>query len=124
MMRIVCLFLFALTITAAENLTPDSLYGIWVVDEKALTKDQKEARTAIAQIENFGVNLTLRTARIIFAKDTVIAGMWRLDEVTPTTATMVVQPKGGDERRYHLTLEKGRLVIAECPGKLPLKNSR
>ena len=126
MMRIVCLCLclFAQTLTAAEKLTPDALYGIWVVDEKALTKDQKEARTATAQVENFGVNLTLRTARIIFAKDTVVAGMWRLDEATPTTATLVVQPKGGEERRYHLTLEKGHLVIAECPGKLPLKNAR
>jgi len=124
MMRIVCLCLVALNLTAAENLSPDALYGIWVVDEKALTKEQKEAAAAAAQVENFGVNLTLRTARVIFAKDTVVAGMWRLDEAKPTTATLVVQPKGGEERRYHLTLAKGRLVIDECPGKLPMKNAR
>ena len=86
MLRIACLCLLALSLTAAENLSPDNLYGIWVVDEKAATKDQKDAVAAAAQIENFGVNLTLRTARVIFAKDTVVAGMWRLDEATPTTA--------------------------------------
>ncbi len=124
MFRIICLCLFALTLAAADKLSPDKIYGIWVVDEKALTKDQKDAATAAAQIENFGVNLTLRTARIIFAKDTVISGMWRLDDATPTTATMVVQPKGGEERRYKITFEKGRLIVDECPGKLPMKNAR
>lgn len=124
MLRIACLCLLSLTISAAENLSPDALYGIWVVDEKALTKDQKDAAAEAAKIENFGVNLTLRNARIIFAKDTVVAGMWRLDQATPTTATLVVQPKGGEERRYQVTLKKGQLVIDECPGKLPMKNAR
>ena len=123
-MRILCLCLFALTLAAAENLSPDAIYGIWVVDEKAATKDQKAAVAAAAQVENFGVNLTLRTARIIFAKDTVVAGMWRLDEATPTTAVLVVQPKGADEKRYHVSLAKGRLIFDECPGKLPMKNAR
>jgi hypothetical protein len=88
-MRSVCLCLLALTLTltAANNLTPDALYGVWVVDDKAITKEQKEAAASAAQIENFGVNLTLRTARVIFARDTVVAGMWRLDQATPTTAT-------------------------------------
>ncbi len=124
MLRIVCLCLFALTLTAAENLSPDALYGMWVVDDKALAKDQKDAAASAAQVENFGVNLTLRTARIIFAKDAAVAGMWRLDEATPITATLVIQPKGGEEHRYHVTLQKGHLVITECPGKLPLKNAR
>ena len=124
MLRIACLCLFALAVSAADKLTPDSLYGIWVVDQKALAKDQQEAAAAAAKVENFGVNLTLRTARIIFATDTVVAGMWRLDEATATTATMVVQPKGGEERRYHVTLKKGNLVFDECPGKLPMKNAR
>jgi hypothetical protein len=118
------LVLVACPLAAAEKLTPDALYGIWVVDEKAVTKEQKEAATAAAQVENFGVNLTLRTARVIFAKDTVVAGMWRLDEATPTAATLVIQPKGADERRFHLTLVKGRLIVDECPGKLPMKNAR
>lgn len=124
MLRIACLCLLSLTLTAADNLTPDAFYGMWVVDDKALTKDQKEAAAAAAKIENFGVNLTLRNARIIFAKDTVVAGMWRLDQVTPTTATLVIQPKGGEERRYQVTLKKGQLVVDECPGKLPMKNVR
>lgn len=124
MLRIACLCLLSLTLAAAEKLTPDALHGIWVVDDKAVTKEQKEAAAAAAKVENFGVNLTLRTARVIFAKDTVVAGMWRLDDATPTTATLVIQPKGGDEHRYKVTLTKGHLVIDECPGKLPLKNAR
>lgn len=124
MLRIACLCLLTLTLAAAENLTPDALHGMWVVDEKAVTKEQKDAAASAAQIENFGINLTLRNARVIFAKDTVVAGMWRLDGATPTTATLVIQPKGGEERRYKVTLKKGQLVVDECPGKLPLKNAR
>jgi hypothetical protein len=124
MMRTACLCLLALSLAAAENLGPDNLYGIWVVDEKAATKEQKDAVAAAAQVESFGVNFTLRTARVIFAKDTVVAGMWRVDEATPTTATVVIQPKGADEQRFHVTLKKGQLVVDECPGKLPLKNAR
>ena len=124
MLRIICLCLFALTAATAENLTPDNLYGVWRVDDKALTKDQKEAAATAAKIENFGMNLTLRTARVTFASDTVVAGMWRLDDATPTTATLIIQPKGGDEQRFHLMLQKTRVVIEECPGKLPFKNVR
>jgi hypothetical protein len=107
-----------------ENLTPDSIYGIWQVDDKVLTKDQKEPAAAAAKVENFGVTLTLRTARVIFASDAIVAGMWRLDDATPTTATLVIQPKGADEQRLHLTFKKGHLTVEECPGKLPLKNIR
>jgi hypothetical protein len=123
-MRTALLCLIAMTLAAADNLTPDALHGHWVVDDKAVTKEQKEAAAAAAQVENFGVTLTLRTARVIFAKDTVVAGMWRLDEAKPASAVLVIQPKGADEKRFHLTLLKGRLVIDECPGKLPLKNAR
>ncbi len=94
------------------------------MDGKALTKDQKEAAAAAAKVENFGVNLTLRTARVIFASDTFVAGMWRLDDATPTTATLVIQPKGADEQRFHITFQKGRLTFDECPGKLPFRNIR
>jgi hypothetical protein len=124
MLRIACLLFCSLTLFAADNLTPDMLHGIWVVDEKSVSKEQKDAAAAAAKIENFGVNFTLRTARIIFAQDNFVAGMWRLDKATPTTATLIVQPKGGEERQYHLSLQKGQLIIAECPGKLPLKKAR
>jgi hypothetical protein len=124
MLRACCLCLLSLAAAAAENLTPDSIYGIWRVDDKALAKDQKEAAAAAAKIENFGVNLTLRTARVIFASDTFVAGMWRLDDATATTATLVIQPKGADEQRFHISYQKGRLTFDECPGKLPLKNIR
>jgi hypothetical protein len=124
MFRTGCLCLLSLTAFAAENLTPDNIYGIWQVDDKALTKNQKEAAASAAKVENFGVNLTLRTARVIFASDIFVAGMWRLDDATPTTATLVIQPKGADEQRFHITLQKGHLMCDECPGKLPLKNIR
>jgi len=124
MLRACCLGLLSLATAAAENLTPDNIYGIWKVDDKALTQEQKEAAASAAKVENFGVNLTLRTARVIFASDTVVAGMWRLDDASPTTATLVIQPKGADEQRFHLTFQKGHLTIDECPGKLPLKNVR
>lgn len=124
MLRLCCLCLLSLAAVAAENLTPDDIYGIWKVDDKALGKEQQEAAAAAAKVENFGVNLTLRTARVIFASDTFVAGMWRLDDATPTTATLVIQPKGADEQRFHITFHKGRLTFDECPGKLPLKNVR
>lgn len=123
-MRILPLLLLTSLLVAAENLLPDHLYGSWVVDEKAVAKEQKEDVAAAALVEGFGITFTLRTARAIFAKDEMFTGMWRLDESTPTTATLVIQPKGGEERRYHLTLAKQRLVVAECPGQLPLKKAR
>ncbi len=125
--QLVLLFLLGLfgpAATAAEKLTPDSVYGLWQVDAKVLTKDQQEAAAAAAKVENFGVTLTLRTARVIFAADTVVTGMWRLDDATPTSAILVIQPKGADEQRFHLTLQKGHLTLDECPGKLPLRNAR
>lgn len=123
-MRTACLCLLACAIAAADNLTPDDLHGHWVVDEKSVTKEQKDAAAAAAKVENFGINFTLRTARVVFASERFVAGMWRLDDATPTTATLVIQPRGADEQRFHLTLQKGRLTIDECPGKLPLKNVR
>lgn len=123
-MRSVILALLTIALTAAENLRPDDLFGHWVVDDKALSKEQMEAAAKAAQIEGFGITITLRTARILFSADELVSGMWRLDDATPTTATLVIQPKGADERRYRLTMRSKRMTIDECPGKLPLKNTR
>lgn len=123
-MRTLCLCLLALGLAAADKLVPEQLYGHWVVDEKAVTKEQKAAAADAAKVENFGVNFTLRTARVVFTADKLVSGMWRLDDATPTTATLVIQPRGADEQRFRLTLQKGRLTVDECPGKLPLKNER
>lgn len=123
-MRILMLLLTATLLASADNLIPDNLFGNWIVDEKLVTKQQQDAATAAARIEGFGMTFTLRTARVVFAADEMISGMWRLDDATPTTATLVIQPKGADERRYRLTLQKQRLTVAECPGQLPLKNTR
>jgi len=123
-MRAVILVLLSMSLAAAETLRPDDLFGHWVIDEKALSKDQQDAAAKAARVEGFGVTVTLRTARITFATDEMVSGMWRLDDATPTTATLVIQPKGADERRYHLTLRTKLLIIDECPGKLPLRNAR
>jgi hypothetical protein len=123
-MRVICLCLLTVALVAADNLTPDKLYGHWVIDDKALTKEQKNTAAAAAKVENFGINLTLRTARVAFSNDSFVAGMWRLDDATPTTAILVIQPKGADEQRFHLTLQKSTLIVDECPGKMPLKNAR
>jgi hypothetical protein len=123
-MRTIMLCLVISALAAAENLVPDNLFGQWVVDERGLTKDQQEAAAAARKVEGFGATFTLRTARVVFATDAMTTGMWRLDEATPTTAVLVIQPKGADEQRYHLTLEKGRLTIDECPGRLPMTNTR
>lgn len=123
-MRIVPLILLTATLAAADPLLPDDLFGTWVVDEKAVAEGQRAAAAAAAGIDGFGVTFTLRTARVVFAQDEMVSGMWRLDDATATTATLVIQPKGGDERRYRLTLAGKRLVVAECPGRLPLKNAR
>lgn len=120
-MRIALLVLLAMALAAAENLLPDHLFGTWVVDTAALAKPQQEAAAAAAKVEGFGITFTLRTARVVFAAEGMVSGMWRLDEATPTTATLVIQPRGMDEQRFHLTLEQQRLVVAECPGRLPLK---
>lgn len=123
-MRLVLLVLLATALAAAENLKPDDLFGTWVVDDKSVTAEQREAAAAAALIEGFGVTFTLRTARVVFAKDGMVSGMWRLDEATPTTAVLVIQPRGADERRYHLTMSQKQLVVAECPGRLALRNAR
>jgi hypothetical protein len=123
-MRTFALLLLSVCLSAAEKLVPDRLHGHWVVDTKGVGKDQQEAAAAAAKVENFGVAFTLRTARVVFSADRVISGMWRLDDATPTTATLVIQPRGADERRFRLTLVKDRLIVDECPGKLPLMKSR
>jgi len=48
-MHIVCLCLVAMILAAADNLTPDALSGTWAVDQKALTKEQKEAAASTEQ---------------------------------------------------------------------------
>lgn len=124
-MRIACLLALVCCLSAADKpLTMDALHGAWVVDAKAVTKEQKAAAEAAAKVDGFGLTLTLRTARAVWSEEDFVAGMWRLEDATPTTATVIIQPKGGEERRLHLTLEKGVMTVAESPGKLPLKNSR
>jgi hypothetical protein len=121
---LLALLLAGASLTAAEPLDMDALHGTWVVDEKAATKEQAAAVAAAKAIEGFGVVLTTRTARVVFDADGMVAGIWRLDAATPTTAVLVIQPKGGEERRFNLTVTGDRMVVAEQPDGLPLIRKR
>ncbi len=125
MLRILCLCVLTWSLAAAaETIDRDSLFGFWVVDEKAVTKDQKDAAAQAAKIESFGCSLAARNARFIFEDGTFVAGIWRLDDIKDNTGVIVVQTKSGEEHRYHVTKEKNHLIIKECPGQLKLKNAR
>lgn len=129
MLRILALVLcsIALLMPAAERTTPlvvEDLHGAWIVDTQAVKAEQKEAAAAAAAVEEYGVNFTQRTCRVILSDDQAYAGMWRLDEATPTTATVVVQPKGGEERRLRIRLEGKTLVLLDAPGALPLVKAK
>ncbi len=119
-MRTLLLTLFATLTLLHAAIAPNDLHGTWVVDEKAVTAEQKEAAAAAKDVDGFGVTFTLRTARVVVGADEMYAGQWRLEDATATTATAVVQPRGGEERRLHVTREGKHLMIAELPGKLRL----
>ncbi|MBA3846570.1 MAG: hypothetical protein H0X45_07990 [Planctomycetes bacterium] len=117
---VIAVALFSGHAAGAQPLTNDDLHGTWTLDEKAATKDQAAAVAAAKAVESFGIVLTTRIARVVFETDGMVAGMWRLDDATATTATLVVQPRGGEERRYALTIDGERMTVAEAPGGLPL----
>ena len=112
---------------AADRTTPlvvEDLHGAWVIDTASLKPDQKDAAKAAAAIEDYGINFTQRTCRVILSDDQSYAGMWRVDDATPTTATVVVQPKGGEERRIPVTFDGKTLVLTDTAGKLPMVKAK
>jgi hypothetical protein len=116
----------AVPLAAAERapLVADDLHGAWELDTTAVTAEQQDAAAAAQAVDGFGLVLSLRTARIIFGDDDFTVGMWRLENATADAATLVVQPKGGAERRFQLSVDGKRMQIAEAPGKLPLIKTR
>lgn len=50
--------------------------------------------------------------------------MWRLENADEDSATLVVQPKGGAERRYQITVDGTQMTVEEAPGDLPLVKVR
>lgn len=119
-MRSLLLTVFATLTLVHAAITPNDLHGTWVVDEKAVTAEQKDAAATAKSVDGFGVTFTLRTARVVMGAEEMYAGQWRLEDATATTATAVVQPRGGEERRLSLTREGKHLIVAELPGKLRL----
>ena len=112
---------------AAERTAPivvEDLHGAWVVDAASLKPEQKDAAKAAAAVADYGINFTQRTCRVILSDDQSYAGMWRVDDATPTTATVVVQPKGGEERRIPIIFDGKTLVLTDTPGKLPMVKAK
>ncbi len=120
------LLVLVVQLAAAEGapLAADDLHGAWELDEASVTAEQQEAATAAKALDGFGLVLSLRTARVVFAEDDFTVGMWRLEDATADSATLVVQPKGGAERRFTLRVDGKRMQVAEAPGGLPLIKTR
>jgi len=100
---------------AAAELVRDDLLGFWRLDEQAVTDEQQDAAEDAKAVEMFGMSLTNRIGRVIFSSDAMVAGMWRLEDATETTATVVIQSKGGSEHRYHVTLDGDDLQVGTAP---------
>ena len=107
---------------SAAELVRDDLLGFWQLDETAVTENQKAAAEQAKKVEMFGISLTNRIGRVIFSSDSMVAGMWRLDNATETTATLVIQHKGGDEHTYQLTVtgkdKDMRITVKQAPAGL------
>lgn len=120
MRPLILLLLATALVSAAEaTLTPEALHGMWVPDAKAATAAQKPALEAAGKVEGYGITFTARICRVVLggAEDQQYAGQWRLDGAKPGGAVLVVQPKGGEERRLTLVLSGARLTV---DGGLPL----
>lgn len=125
MLRLAALLVLStlLTLNAAERTKPivvEDLHGAWIVDTKSLKPEQQEAAKAAAAVADYGINFTQRTCRVILSEERSFAGMWRVDDATPTTATITVYPKGQEEQRLAITFDGKTLVLNDAPGKLPL----
>lgn len=119
MRRIALLLLATVVLAAAEGapLAPEALYGVWRPDGAASAAAQRPAAEAAARVEGYGITFTARICRVVTSDDGQYAGPWRLESVGPGTAELVVQPRGGEERRLKLVLT-GRHLTAD--GGIPL----
>lgn len=97
--------LFAATAGAAD-LTMDDLYGHWGVDPAAKTP------AAVAAAEDSLVFLP-KLCRARFGERMVV-GMWRVEQATATTATVLVFDHG-DEQRLALRRDGTRLFVDARP---------
>lgn len=123
MLRLACLACCLVAgMPAAERPTivPETLHGVWVLDAKAVKPDQRAAADAAAAIEGYGLAFTQRICRVVLGDDRQFAGMWRIAEASATTATVVVQPRGGEEQRLTVAFDGRHLVITDPPVGLPL----
>ena len=118
MRHLALLLLATATLIAADApLTVDALYGTWAPDAAAATAAQRPAVEAAAKVESYGITFTARICRVIVSDDQAYSGPWRLDQAAADSAVLVVQPKGGEERRLKLTLSGKHLSV---DGGLPL----
>jgi hypothetical protein len=119
------------SLLSAADLTRDDLMGHWGLDAGSATAAQKSAAERAAGLEMFGLVLTNRIGRAVWSADGMVSGMWRLEDATETTGTIVIQSKAGEEQRYRITVTPDpkdktltRMTVAEAPDGLPLKRHR
>mgnify|MGYP000420096025 CR=1 FL=1 len=118
-MRHLALIVLATAALCAADapLAVEALYGTWAPDAAAATPAQRPAVADAAKVEGYGITFTARICRVVLADDDQYAGPWRLDQAAPGSAVLVVQPKGGEERRLKLALAGKHLSV---DGGLPL----
>ncbi len=110
----------ALTAVERGPIVADMLHGTWVIDAKALKPGQKDAAAAAKAVAGYGITFTLRTCRVTLGADRAYAGRWRVDAATAGAATIVIDPKDGEERRLPIAFDGKHLVVTDAPGALPL----
>ena len=118
-MRTLTLLLILTTVhLTAATLVRDDVVGRWQLDMSRVTDAQRDAANGV--VEGFGITLTSRIGRVTWSADDMVAGMWRIDDATETTATLVISTKSGTEHHYHLTINGDQMNVTEAPHGLPL----
>jgi hypothetical protein len=117
LLLLVLAFIAPAAVAAEAPLTVEALYGTWAPDAAAATAEQRADVDAAAKLEGYGITFTARICRVIFSEEEAYSGPWRLDQAAAGSAVLVVQPKGGEERRLKLALAGKHLRV---DGGLPL----
>jgi hypothetical protein len=126
-MRTVLLLLLSFLVSAAfaaetrkDPLTMDDLYGRWVPDWKALAPQDAKAELTAAYAD-MAVSLTPRIGRIFTKEDEdMLVGLWRIEDAKPSAGTILIQSKGGVERRLPFSYDGKHLQLDGLSVKVPL----
>lgn len=128
-LRCVLALCVAVAAMAAERTTPltrEDLLGRW---EPAVEAIDEKTRAAAAEAlkpgdDRWHIALMSKYGRLYFGQQPPDAGMWRLDEATPTSAVIVIQPAGREERRLKVAFDGTTLTPEGLPWKLPFRKAK